>query len=709
MQNCYLCHGPDPSSRKADLRLDTYEGATALLKEGGGHAIVPGDARNSEVIKRITTKDEKVVMPPPESNLTLNDYEIAVLKKWINQGAEWKKHWAFIPPKSSEPAHYEGSVNAIDDFITEKLDEQGLEPVDEASKSSLIRRVSYLLTGIPPTPEELATFLADESDDAYEKMVDQYLKSAGFGERWARHWMDVVRYAETRGHEFDYEIVGAWRYRDYLIRAFNENVPYDQLVKEHLAGDLVQEVRWNPDNGLNESHIGTAFYALGEGKHSPVDIREEEADRIDNMIDVTSKTFQGLTVSCAKCHDHKFDPIPTADYYAMYGVMESSRFSPKPARLTYEQLENLAELEALKAGLEEMILSHAAELEVASADDPRTAQDYEVIGDFRGETLDGWKSDGLAFGKETTLGEPVLNSSGTRIMRFDGGKASSRRLSEGIFGALRSPNFEITSDFIGVRTRGEASIIRIVIDNFQLIQWPIYGGLEHIVDTKAWKDMVFDLSAWKGHKAYIEVMPGRYDRHIYEMAETAWVEVEYAIAYDDQWPQSVAPKYKGEMDRVAKMNELLAKGLIPKSYNGLASRYEKQSELIATLQDSTFFTGIDEGFGINSPVFDRGNHLNELETAIPRGFLSAVTDDHQFNTEGSGRLDLANAILDQKNPLTSRVMVNRIWHHVFGRGLVETVDNFGLQGKLPSHPELLDYLAIRFQNEGWSIKDMVKY
>ncbi len=709
VQNCYLCHGPDPSSRKAELRLDTYEGATALLKEGVGHAIVPGEADESEVIRRVTTEDTDVMMPPPESNLKLTAYEVAVLEKWINQGAKWKKHWAFIPPEATEPDRHEASANEIDDFIQEKLAGSGLDAAEEASKASLIRRVSYLLTGLPPTVEQLQAFLEDDSDDAYEKMVDQYLSSGGFGERWARHWLDVVRYAETRGHEFDYEIAGAWQYRDYLIRALNQDIPYDQLVREHIAGDLMKDARWNPDNGINESQIGTAFYLLGEGKHSPVDIKEEESDRIDNMIDVTSKTFQGLTVSCAKCHDHKFDPIPTADYYAMYGVMESSRLSAKPAELTYEKLENVQEVEELREGINEMLLRNVA-LELSQEDSPKTTDlAYAVIGDFRGETLDGWKSDGLAFGERTTLGEPVLDRAGKRVLKFDQGRASSRLYAKGIFGALRSPNFEISHDFIGVRAVGDTSTIRIVIDNFQMIQWPIYGGLEHRVEGEKWQDLIFNVGAWKGHKAYIEILPGRYDRHRYSMQPTDYVEVEYAIAYNEDWPQSVALKYEGSIARVAAMNQLLAQGQIVDEFEGLADISRQQDELIGTLKDSLFFEGLYDGFGINSPVFDRGNHLNPLENPVPRGFLSAVTDNHSFDSQGSGRMELADVMLDPANPLTSRVMVNRIWHHLFGRGLVETVDNFGLQGKLPSHPELLDYLAVKFQNEGWSIKSMVRY
>ncbi|MBV6643578.1 MAG: DUF1549 domain-containing protein, partial [Cyclobacteriaceae bacterium] len=225
VQNCYLCHGPDPSSRKGDLRLDTYEGATAMLEDR--KAIEPGSPGRSELIKRITHEDPSMMMPPPESNLVLSEYDIAVLTKWIDQGAEWKPHWSFIQPELTKPKSFDKSVSAnkVDDFVLEKLENKGLKLAPRAEKNTLIRRVSYLLTGLPPTPEKVREYEMDQSPDAYEKMVDYYLKNPGFGERWARHWMDLERYAETKGHEFDYEIAGTWKYRDYLIRAFNEDVP----------------------------------------------------------------------------------------------------------------------------------------------------------------------------------------------------------------------------------------------------------------------------------------------------------------------------------------------------------------------------------------------------------------------------------------------------------------------------------------------------
>jgi len=350
--NCFVCHGPDISTREADLRLDTRQHATARREEGG-RAIVPGSARRSLLIKRITATDPEERMPPLEAKKTLAPREIALLRRWIEQGAEYKKHWSLIPPTPPEvpPAPKDAqAATDLDRFILARLDAQSLRPAPMASKAALIRRLSYVLTGLPPAPEDVRAFVADDEPEAYATLVDHLLASPHFGERWARHWMDLVRYADSKGHEFDFTIEGAWRYRDYLIRAFNADVPYDQFVTEHLAGDLLEAPRRHPDSLFNESILGTVFFALGEGKHSPVDVRIDEAERIDNIIDVTTKTFQGLTVGCARCHDHKFDPIPTTDYYALYGIFESTRFAPTPLLSTHTET-RLDSIKALKTDI----------------------------------------------------------------------------------------------------------------------------------------------------------------------------------------------------------------------------------------------------------------------------------------------------------------------------------------------------------------------
>jgi hypothetical protein len=726
VQNCYLCHGPDPSSRKAELRLDTYEGATAALKEGG-HAIVPGKTSKSNLVQRIYNEDPSQIMPPPETNLKLTEREKALLNKWIDQGAEWKEHWSFITPETkivlSDP-------KAIDFLIDKRLNEKGLEKVPLANKNSLIRRVSYLLTGLPPKPDEVQEFIGDTSSVAYEKLVDRYLNSPAYGERWARHWMDLVRYAETKGHEFDYTITGAWKYRDYLIRAFNEDVPYDQILKEHIAGDLLENARENKETGISESRLGTTFYVMGEGTHSPVDVRQDEVDRIDNMIDVTTKTFQGLTVSCAKCHDHKFDPITAADYYALYGVMESTRFSPVPADVGKDKKLAEKEIKGLKSYMRQLVAdkwsagqNSARYTDLAEKQDKVPSnRDYKVIGDFRGRDLAGWKSDGLAFGESTTLGNPIVDPNTGKLLGLDEGKASSQWIGKGIFGALRSPNMVLDKDFIGVRALGQNSSIRIIIDNFQLIQNPIYGGMDQRVNTGNWTNFVFNVAPWKGRKAYIEIIPGGYDRHIYNLPQDAFIEAQYAVTYDGEWPTELEKNITAQPMQqenwaaldlsptsIKSLNDNLKKGKLPSQFPELKQVVDSSQKLAKRLKTTSFINGVYDGYGIDSPIFNRGNYKEPSEELIPRGFLSVLSlGDSIFTSEGSGRQELAEVMLNENNPLTSRVMVNRIWHHLFGRGIVETVDNFGLQGKLPTHPELLDYLAVKFRNDGWSIKSLIR-
>ncbi|MEM9833955.1 MAG: PSD1 and planctomycete cytochrome C domain-containing protein [Bacteroidota bacterium] len=735
VKNCYLCHGPDSSSREADLRLDTFEDATALRK-GNLFAIKPGHPQTSEVIHRINSDDPNEVMPPPASNLKLSEREKAILERWIDQGAKWKPHWAFIQP--TEPRipsvkAQEEVANEIDAFVVAKLEEQELPVATIASKNTQIRRLAYVLTGLPPHPSDIKKFMNDTSLNAYEKLVDQYLNSSQFGERWARHWMDLARYAETKGHEFDYPVAGAWQYRDYLIRAFNQDISYPQLVKEHLAGDLLASPRWDEESGRNESQLGTLFLTMTEGKHSPVDLVIDESERIDNMIDVTTKTFQALTVACSRCHDHKFDPIPTTDYYALYGMMKSSRFSVTDANLTLEKVENLAELNDIKREIRKLTAQSWLEMvplpvqaaSLQETDNP-TDKDYTLLGDFRNSELSGWQSDGLAFGQRATLGEPHFDAKNQRLTYLSEGRASSRQISTGIIGALRSPNFTITEDFINVHARGKQSSVRVIIDNFQLIQNPIYGELAMEVDQPEWQNYTVDVSPWKGHIAYLEVIPGYFQGQHYHLPPEAYAEVAYAQAYNGELPPptlladpsdhnlhaTIGRWVEGSSSAadVQYLNQHLRQHPIDVPPSEISELLQRQTKLSQSLADSAYFTGITEGFQINSPVFIRGNPKTLSEEKVPHRFLTSLSDDGiVFTSGGSSRKDLAEAIISPNNPLTFRVMVNRLWHHLFGRGIVETVDNFGLQGKLPTHPALLDYLAVKFQQEGGSIKDMIKF
>ncbi len=341
IDKCFECHGPEAKPLEGGLSLSSRK--SALVGGDTGPAIEPGIPEESLLIDAINYGD--VYEMPPDTKLPQAD--IDTLTQWVEMGAPWpaeqgnmvekekfdiaarrSAHWCWQPVKSPAMPNIKKSTwprDSIDNFVLSKLESAKLEPADDASKRTLIRRVYFDLIGLPPSPTQIQKFLDDDSDGAFAKIVDELLASPRFGERWARHWMDLFRYAETCGHEFDYPIPHAYRYRDYLIRAFNRDVPYDQLIREHIAGDLIEQPRRHETEEFNESLIGTGFWFFGEGHHGPVDVKADEAKRIDNQIDVMSKSFLGLTVSCAKCHDHKFDAISTKDFYALAGFLKSSR------------------------------------------------------------------------------------------------------------------------------------------------------------------------------------------------------------------------------------------------------------------------------------------------------------------------------------------------------------------------------------------------
>ncbi len=693
--NCYLCHGNDPESREAGLRLDLESAAKSKL-ESGKIAIVPFDPEGSELIQRIMHDDPDEIMPPQKTKKILTKREIELLKNWIAQGAKWERHWAFQPVKEKEIGKSrKNRFNQIDDYINDQCHREGIKIYPEADPYSLVKRVSLLVTGLLPSREEIDRFADNTS---YSEMVDYYLASAGYGERWARHWMDLVRYAEARGHEFDFNIPGAWQYRDYLVKALNQDVPYDQLIKEHLAGDLLQQPR-NDENNISQSSIGTAFYALGEGTHSPVDIKKDEADRIDNMIDVTSKTFLGMTMSCARCHDHKFDPIPTADYYAWYGIMESARFH-------YHSVQNMDKVETTLAQVEEIdqeikqylsgMPKYAVPV-VLSEDQPN----FHKIADFSQGQSENWYFDGTAFGSGNAKGQLLFGKD--KILGVHQGKISSRFFGYGLSGAARSPTFKIRSDYLHVRTAGKHASIRVVIDNFQLIRNPIYGNLNQQVNSDEWKDISIDLSMWKGHLAYIEVLPAllldgkQMPPYEWDQDSSSWIEVQHV--YQSNVKEE---KFKSK----PRLYKPLSKPLWDNAE--ILKKINQRHDLLKEIRDTSFYMGVTSGSSVESPVFIRGDH-QQLDSVTQNHRLLTTLSDQVFTDDRSSRLQLAEAIASPQNPLTARVLVNRIWSHLFGKGIVTSVDNFGRLGELPTHPELLDHLASYLIQHNWSLKKTIRY
>ena len=453
---CFECHGVE--KQKSGLRLDHI---STILKGGErGPAIVPGDPDGSNLVVAITYWDPDLQMPP---KVMLEDEEIDLLIEWVERGAPWPEealpapsvldekvdvakrkaeHWAWQPVRAQSPPRVRASewpANEVDPFVLARLEEEGLRPGGEADRRTLIRRLYFDLLGLPPAPSEIEAFSMDASPMAYERLVDRLLASPHFGERWGRHWLDLVRFAESYGHEGDYPIREAWQYRDYVIRALNADVPYNDLVREHIAGDLLDRPRMHPTEGYNESVIGTGWWYMHQATHAPVDVDKDEADRIDNQIDVLSKAFLGMTVACARCHDHKFDAISAKDYYSLSAFMRGSRqhFAYlDPHGKIGSIVEDLEEIHALgskalarrldkasKAAAEEVqeYLKGAREVlfGAPSAKDGLYAASTDVFADFEGSTYGSWQVEGEAFG-EAPAGGPLEKQQEVGGFRGDG-------------------------------------------------------------------------------------------------------------------------------------------------------------------------------------------------------------------------------------------------------------------------------------------------
>lgn len=526
VRSCLACHGFDPSTREANLRLDTFQGATAPRRHG--QAIVPGDPASSLLIQRVTATDPHDRMPLEAD--PLSDEEVQTLRTWIAQGASYDVHWSLKPlapfdPPAVEPSEWR--ANPIDAFILQALQDAGLEPAPLADRRTLIRRASFDLTGLPPTPEQVRDFLEDDSPQAYERVIDRLLASPRFGERWGRHWLDLARYAETYGHEFDYPIRNAWQYRDYVIRALNADLPYDQFVIEQIAGDLLDDPRRHPTMGFNESIIGTGIWWLSQGTHGPVDVRQDEADRIDNQIDVLSKSFLATTVSCARCHDHKFDPIYTREYYALAGFFQSSRrqdayLDPHGAiddaatamsdlhAQARTQLDATARPTLLDAatGVGEHLLAASDVLFGRPAPGERVPSETNIIIEsFDDLTYNRWTVEGDAFtDRPTRVGDDALASE--RTARGEGFANTHRRLEgEGSVDADQrvgtiSREIVIQRDYLhfligGGRHPGKTGL-RILVDGQAVREAAGFNSL-HLRPER------FDLTPWRGQTATIQI------------------------------------------------------------------------------------------------------------------------------------------------------------------------------------------------------------
>ena len=817
-ENCYECHN-SLGKAKSGLKLDYKQG----LLQGGerGPAISLKMPKESLLLQVIRHQVRNVKMPkggPKLSERVIKDFE-----QWIYDGAfdprksppsaeqfaketSWEKirekrklWWSFQPILAVKTSSADNK-HPVDQFLLDKMIPLGLIPNGNANNLSILRRLSFALTGLPPTLDQQNLFITlskENIDIAIEKLTDEFLRSPQFGERWARHWMDWVRYADSHGSEGDPKIPNAFRYRNYLIRALNQDVSFDQLVLEHIAGDLLEKPRINNALGINESAIGTAQLRFVLHGFAPTDALDEHVRFTDDQIDTVTKTFLGLTVSCARCHHYKCDAISQDDYYALFGILSNGRpaqkviddpstineFNSKLSSLKLQiknefvrswmkidienELKNitkktlpsgqnldflmpLKKLYSLKdqgfskewVRLNKQVKESEARLESRRQNSNKNYWNLGVQ-----ETYKIWKKSGTGLTRHSSkAGQFSLNFKGDEIIHnIMPAGAYTHLLSTKQNGTLSSPRFEFEKGNLWLRVIGdkEASV------RYSVWNYPRKGTVypKSSPEPKLEKWIRFKTDYWAGETGYLELTTN--GNHPVEAgnAERSWFGITEAFhaTHDEPDPKDEAseilsPLFSTSLSvtnsrdltilyaQVIKdaikawednsitdaqsriLNSLIKEGILPNSQKEMPTCKNlvlKYREIESLIKAPRLAPGLLDGEPFEQALFERGDHKKPAHK-VPRRFLEAI-DPTPYPKDSIGRLEFANDLLRKDNPFTSRVIVNRIWHHLFGNGIVRTPDNFGRLGEKPSHPELLDFLATKFRKEGWSIKNMVKF
>lgn len=808
-ESCYECHN-STGKMKGDIALD-YKGAMDAAK-----IIVPGDPEKSTLIQAIRHAKDFEAMPdksPKLSNLVIRNFEEWVLmgapdprlakptKEELESQVDWgavrdrrAQWWSFQPVKKADPPRAENADwdrNAVDRFIFAGLKSNGLSPQTVADPGTLVRRLHLVLTGLPPSPELVEAFVADPSETAYASLVDGLMASKHYGEHWGRHWMDWFRYAESYGSEGDPAVPYARQYRDYVIRAINADVPYNQLIREHIAGDLLENPRMNDELGLNESAIGPAQMRMVPHGFGVTDVYDEQITFTDNQIDAVTKAMLATTVSCARCHNHKFDPISQKDFYKLYGIMVSSRpaivnvDSPKLQEMHVHEIEKLkkdmrrtfgshwlGELDDAMAKMEKNDLGKLpggdplyawVKLKGLSPDpfqrewdamkanhravmdsNEKTRQDATFYADLRNQsTYDQW------FGSGNGL-DPKVSPAGSFALAPEGGDTFTGIYPRGVYthmitdkhnGFLNSRFHVAEGERAMVRAVGSASIAR-----FSVRSYPLSQGLLHpaagLKPESQWVNLN-KYKYWNNEKGYFQINTGADSTFMAGQARS-WFGIYEAYAGNGSLrdPGSPLVALPGDHDRILDRASLLAfyrtslqdavrlwmedagmgdaqaqllnafvsRGFLANRIDALPAVLKAQVENYRKLEKEIRIParapGVAEGEPWDQPLLERGSHKDEKEP-VARGFLE-VFGGEEYETTGSGRRELAEDMIAEDNTLIDRVIVNRLWHHTFGQGIVASTDNFGRLGKEPTHPELLDYLASDFRENGWSMKGTVR-
>jgi len=724
-ENCFACHGFDAKERKAGLRLDVAENAYDRNKEGDA-AIVPGKPDQSQIWRRITTRDPDAIMPPPESHKELDEKERNIIRRWIEEGASYQIHWAFEPPRKSSGA-------TIDQFVRAALPAKGLTPSPAADRSTLIRRVSIALTGLPPTISEVDAFLSDRAPGAYERMVDRYLSSEHFGEEMARHWLDVARYGDTHGMHLDNERQ-TWAFRDWVVNAFNRNLSFKQFTIEQLAGDLLPEPTQEQlvATGFNRCNITT-----GEGGSIPKEwIHRYAVDRAST----TAQAWLGLTAECAQCHDHKYDPISQKEFYSLYAffnsnadpAMDGNRLLTQPVlKLTTPEYDKrMKAFTESEAALNKEIDALAAKTKYL---DPAQRKPRPPVKTIERVWFDDAFPPGAKVQTSVTEQEYVAAPavSGKKSVKVTGEEMAQIFYQDGAEDLVVPANGTF---FLHVYNDPENPVEEVMIQfntgnwshraiwGKNLIDWGKDGTGERfpageLPEPGTWGRL--EVAATKLNlKAGAKVKGFAFTVH----GGTAWFDKFGVTATIDPaadpaqslaaWLKSLDKKQRDALPKGerAQRRHYLSKvhADSKKAFAPLNARLETVTRERAALDKATPSTFIfrDLPTPRDSFVMIRGHYDSPGEKVEP-GTPKVLPPLTKAGARGN-RLDLARWIVSRENPLTARVAVNRFWQQLFGRGLVASSHDFGTQGSLPSHPELLDWLAVSFMDSGWDVKRLLR-
>jgi hypothetical protein len=778
--NCYFCHGPDANHRKGDLRLDVLDPKEGPFAKRDGYAIVArGKSDDSVLFGRISATDPDDRMPPADSNRHLTAAQVETLRKWIEQGAEWGKMWSLVPPRRGDlPAINNGAwpKNAIDPFILARLEHEGLKPSPEAGKQALIRRVTLDLTGLPPTPEEVDAFVNDASPDAYEKVVDRLLASPRYGERMVWEWLEASRYADTNGYQNDPTRTG-WPWRDWVIAAMNQNMPYDQFVVWQVAGDLLADRQgrtaaggpatapstqpstaavvqdrgtparpaWLPGTA-GEMRLASSFNRNhpfnGEGGRIP------EETRVENVMDRTDTVgtvFLGLTVGCAKCHDHKFDPISQKEYYALYAYFNQSS---ETGQFQYVNGGNVLPVMTVKSAtdaIKEAALKQAAKdaadrlatalpkVEAKQAEWEKTLAGEKgwtaarpvLVRSNGGASMQLLDADGSVLvsgtNPETDVHEVLLRTDLPRVTGVRLDPLPDVSLPQGGPGrSIESGNFVLTQiDAVAVSVADPTQNKKITFATADATYSQASQEVAGAIDTDP-------KTGWAVFKAPDKSALSA----VFGIAEPVGfpggTEIRLRLRYESKHPKHSMGRFKLSLTEGTVLS--------PDVAAALAVANEKRDEIQKKVVRDFYLKRVSTEFKpLNDAVAAAKKAVDDFDKSLTR---TMVMDDAKprethvltksaydkpadkvdagvlavLNPLPAGakndRLALALWMIDPANPLTARVTVNRYWQQFFGVGLVKTVDDFGVQGERPANPELLDYLAVEFRESGWNVKAM---